>query len=137
MKFGYSALYQRGWGIAMFRRRFHIAGMSNELVDLDKLQKLRRNLGRIPFTDDAIAAYYCAMDPATPTKAKAIIFGALVYFITPTDVIPDILIPGFTDDAAILAAALGMVRGHMTDGHYRKARAFLMQPAEDTNGDVV
>ena len=133
----------------MFRRRFHIAGMSNELVDLDKLQadaeivedsfwqKLRRNLGRIPFTDDAIAAYYCAMDPATPTKAKAIIFGALVYFITPTDVIPDILIPGFTDDAAILAAALGMVRGHITDGHYRKARAFLMQPAEDTNGDIV
>ncbi|MEQ9329368.1 MAG: YkvA family protein [Rhodospirillales bacterium] len=114
--------------------------MSDEPFDLEKLRsdaeivedgfwrKLRRNIGRIPFADDAVAAYYCAMDPRTPTKAKAVIFGALVYFITPTDVIPDILIPGFTDDAAIFAAALTMARAYMTKEHYAKARAFLDQP---------
>ena len=118
----------------------HIAPMSEEQVDLEKLRsyaeivedgfwrKLRRNIGRIPFADDAVAAYYCAMDPHTPTKAKAVIFGALVYFITPTDVIPDILIPGFTDDAAIFAAALTMARAHMTKEHYAKARTFLDRP---------
>jgi uncharacterized membrane protein YkvA (DUF1232 family) len=114
--------------------------MSEDPVDLEKMRtdaeivedgfwrKLRRNFGRIPFADDAVAAYYCAMDPRTPTKAKAVILGALVYFITPTDVIPDILIPGFTDDAAIFAAALTMARAHMTNEHYAKARAFLDQP---------
>jgi uncharacterized membrane protein YkvA (DUF1232 family) len=124
----------------------HIAVMADEPTDLVKLRedaeiveesfwtKLRRNLGRIPFADDAVAAYYCARDPATPTKAKAIILGALVYFITPTDVIPDILIPGFTDDAAILAAAIAMVQKYMTNEHYARARAFLGQEEPAATG---
>ena len=30
------------------------------------IEKAHRTLGRIPFTDEAVAAYYCATDDATP-----------------------------------------------------------------------
>lgn len=33
--------------------------------------KVRANLHRVPFMEDAIAAYYCAIDPATPVAVKA------------------------------------------------------------------
>ncbi|MDZ7711648.1 MAG: YkvA family protein [Rhodovibrio sp.] len=50
--------------------------------------KARRVLGRVPFLEDAVAAYYCARDPETPTQVKAVLFGALAYFILPTDLVP-------------------------------------------------
>ena len=71
--------------------------------------KLRRSLGVIPFARDAIAAFHCAIDANTPRHAKAVIFGALAYFVVPFDSIPDWLpLLGFTDDAAALAAAIAM-----------------------------
>ena len=48
--------------------------------------KLRRVLDRIPFAGDLLAAYYCALDPNTPLRAKAILMAALVYFIMPVDI---------------------------------------------------
>ena len=57
---------------------------------------------------------YCAIQrPASevPTWAKGIIIGALGYFILPLDAIPDVLpAVGYTDDLAVLAAAIGAVR---------------------------
>ncbi len=55
---------------------------------------------------EAMVLYYCLRDPDTPGRAKAIIIGALGYFILPFDCIPD-LIPGagFTDDLAVLIMA--------------------------------
>lgn len=64
------------------------------------LPKLLRVAGRIPFADDLAAAYYCAIDPETPTKVKLVLFTALGYFVLPVDAIPDVLTGlGFTDDA--------------------------------------
>ncbi|MFN8925292.1 MAG: hypothetical protein ACK5WM_07040, partial [Rhodospirillales bacterium] len=37
--------------------------------------KVRANLGRVPFATDAVAAWYAAIDPATPPRAKAILLG--------------------------------------------------------------
>lgn len=88
--------------------------------------KLRRTIPRIPFLDEVVAAYYCATDPATPLKAKAILYGALAYFILPIDIVPDfILWLGFTDDAAVLYAAIRTVRSYMTDRHRLQARAAI------------
>jgi uncharacterized membrane protein YkvA (DUF1232 family) len=73
-----------------------------------------------------VAAYYCATDPGTPLKAKAILYGALAYFILPIDIVPDfILWLGFTDDAAVLYAAIRTVRSYMTDSHRLQARAAI------------
>ena len=88
--------------------------------------KLRRTVGRIDFAREAVAAWYCATDPATPTRVKAILVGALAYFILPTDVIPDVIVGlGFTDDAAVFWAAWKAVSGHITDRHRARAAAAL------------
>lgn len=89
-------------------------------------RKLRANLHRIPFLEDLLAAYFCATDPATPFKTKAILLGALAYFVLPVDALPDwLLIAGFTDDAAVLAGAVQAVRANLTPRHWTRARAAL------------
>jgi len=88
--------------------------------------KLRRTLGRVPFVESAVAAWYCARDPKTPKRVKAAIIGALVYFISPIDLIPDILaVLGYTDDAAVFWAVWRSVREHVTPAHRDQARAYL------------
>lgn len=94
--------------------------------------KLRRAVGSIDFAREAVAAWYCACDPATPARVKAILIGALAYFILPTDVIPDVLLGlGFTDDAAIFWAAWKAVSSHITETHRAQAdTAFERQDIE-------
>lgn len=82
-------------------------------------RKARANLDRVPFLEDAVAAYYCAIDPGTPAAVKAALVGVLVYFVLPFDLIPDVLLGvGFTDDAAVIAGVIAAMRRHMTAGHY-------------------
>lgn len=89
-------------------------------------KKLKRVLSRVPFAEDLIAAYYCAMDSETPTKVRATLLGALAYFILPLDFIPDIILGvGFTDDAAILAAAIATVSSHILPKHRDAAKQAL------------
>ncbi len=88
--------------------------------------KLRRNFGRVPFLEEAVSAYYCAFDPATPRPVKAMLLAALAYFVVPTDLIPDFIAGiGFTDDAAVLFATVRMVAGHITDRHREQAHQRL------------
>ncbi len=77
----------------------------------------------IPFADDLVAAYFCALDPATPHRVRAMLLAALAYFILPADMIPDFLIGvGFGDDAAVLFATINMVGSHITPTHREAAR---------------
>lgn len=88
--------------------------------------KLRRHARRIPLLDDVVAAYYCARDGETPLRAKAVLFGALAYLVLPADAVPDILsMVGFTDDAAVIYAAVRAVRPHIKDRHRAAARSAL------------
>ena len=91
-------------------------------------QKARSTLGKVPFTEDAVAAFYCATDSATPLPIRATLFGALAYFILPFDAVPDFLLGlGFTDDAAIMIAAFTAARMHITEAHRAKAREWLLK----------
>lgn len=91
-------------------------------------QKLARNLARVPFAEEAVAAWYCAFDPITPLKDKGILLGALVYFILPFDLVPDFILGlGFTDDLAVLMTAITLVKSHITQNHRDKAKAVLVQ----------
>ncbi len=84
--------------------------------------KLRKFAARIPFAEDAVAAYFCATDKKTPLKVRGTLLAALAYFILPLDFIPDILvIAGFTDDLTVLTAALALVQTHVTDDHREQA----------------
>jgi len=92
-------------------------------------KKLLKVAGRIPFAEELAAAYFCATDPATPSRVKAILIAALAYFVMPVDFIPDFVAGiGFTDDAAVLATAIGLVSGHVKPRHHAKARAALGLP---------
>lgn len=94
--------------------------------------KLRKVAGRIPFARDALAAYYCATDRETPPRVRGILFAALVYFIMPTDIIPDFFaVIGFSDDMAVLMAAFAMIRGHLRPQHYEAADRVLTDGLND------
>jgi len=90
------------------------------------LATARKAARQVPFMEDVVAAYYCALDPATPTKVRATLLAALAYFVLPLDTIPDFILGiGFGDDATVLMAAFAMIRSHMRDDHYDAARAAL------------
>lgn len=86
----------------------------------------KRAARQVPFMDEVVAAYYCALDKNTPLRAKGILLAALGYFILPADTIPDIVLGlGFTDDIAVLTAAITAVRAHMTPAHRLAAQEAL------------
>ncbi|QBK32081.1 YkvA family protein [Roseitalea porphyridii] len=90
--------------------------------------KVKRYARMIPFIDEVVAGYYCAMDPETPPRVRGILLAALAYFILPLDSIPDFLIGfGFGDDIAVLTAAFAAVRGNITEAHRAAARKALAE----------
>lgn len=95
----------------------------------DKLKKAGRKL---PFAEEAVAAYYCATDSRTPASARALLFAALAYFIAPIDMVPDLLaVIGFGDDMAVLMSVFAILKTNITDEHRSKARAFLKKEASE------
>ena len=89
---------------------------------------LRRAARYVPFADDLVAAYFCALDPATPHRVRAVLLAALAYFVLPIDAVPDILAGiGFSDDVTVLVAAIAMVRSHITPTHREAARRTLSE----------
>ena len=90
-----------------------------------KVKRVGRNL---PFAEDLVAAYYCTLDPETPSRVRITLLAALAYFVVPIDAITDLLpLIGFADDAAVLAAAISQVAGSITERHREQARAALAE----------
>ena len=74
----------------------------------------------------ALLLYYALESPTISTLDKAIIYGALGYFICPIDVVPDILpFIGLADDIAVLAWAFSRVKHNVTDLTREKAKTKL------------
>jgi uncharacterized membrane protein YkvA (DUF1232 family) len=90
------------------------------------LPKLKLVLAHVPFAPDLLAAYYAVLDRETPLRVRVTLAAALAYFVLPFDVIPDFIVGlGYTDDAAILYAAVRMVSGAMQQHHYDAAQRWL------------
>lgn len=86
----------------------------------------KRAARQIPFMDEVAAAYFCAIDPKTPLRPKGVMLAALAYFVLPFDAIPDFLIGfGYSDDLAVLTAAIASIRTHIKPEHRAKAAAAL------------
>jgi uncharacterized membrane protein YkvA (DUF1232 family) len=95
-------------------------------------RKIKRVTARLPFMEDILAAYYCAFDRQTPRHIQVALLGAIAYFVLPFDFVPDLLpILGFTDDAAILAAAIRMVASNITPAHREAAQAAIKRGLEE------
>jgi len=83
----------------------------------------------------ALQLYFVLKRPDVPFWAKSTIIGALGYFISPLDTIPDFIAGvGYTDDASVLAAALVAVSIYIDEDIKRQAEAALTRwwPEEGT-----
>jgi uncharacterized membrane protein YkvA (DUF1232 family) len=96
--------------------------------------KFWSTLGAIPFSEELAAAWYCATDERTPGRVKGVLFAALAYFVLPTDILPDFIVAiGFTDDATVLATAMGIVAAHIKPVHRKAACTLLRLPRPQTD----
>jgi uncharacterized membrane protein YkvA (DUF1232 family) len=87
---------------------------------------LLREVASLPFADQLLTAYYCAFDRGTPVYVKAILVGAILYFVVPDRFIPKNLpLVALADDAAVLAAAFKAVSSHVKPEHREAAQRTL------------
>ena len=78
-----------------------------------------------------IKSWLAMADSNTSVRHKAILGGALAYFVLPTDMVPDVLAGvGFTDDMAALTLAANSVGNAITDEHEAQAREKLSSMTE-------
>ncbi|MEO4001151.1 YkvA family protein [Mesorhizobium sp. CAU 1732] len=88
----------------------------------------KRAARHIPFMDEVVASYFAAIDPKTPLRVRGTLLAALAYFVMPVDIIPDFIFGlGFTDDLAVLTAAITAIQGHIKPAHRKAARAALSE----------
>jgi uncharacterized membrane protein YkvA (DUF1232 family) len=121
---GNSEQYSESWADA--EARAQRLAENEETLKQRFWRKLRALAVRLPFAEDLLAAYYCAFDRQTPAHVKAVLVGAVAYFVLPADLIPDVLpVIGYTDDAAMLAGAIRLVAAHITPDHREAARRKL------------
>ena len=83
----------------------------------ERARKYRRALGDawgyVHIFIRMLRSYARRQYTAVPWKTIAIITGALLYFMMPFDALPDFILGGFIDDAAILAAVARQVRNDL------------------------
>lgn len=105
-----------------------IIAKNNTSVRRGFWRKLSHYIARIPFAADLAAAYFCAIDPQTPLRVRGVLLAALAYFVMPADMIPDFIAGiGFSDDATVLATAIGIVSSHIKQQHRNEAKKALGQ----------
>lgn len=76
----------------------------------------------------ALQLFYVAQSPQCPMKVKAGIYGALGYFISPIDLIPDVTpVVGYSDDASAIGLALLLAQMYITEEVKEKARSKIHQ----------
>jgi uncharacterized membrane protein YkvA (DUF1232 family) len=111
----------RNVGLAKYLRR-----ASSIVKDPKKLKRIaaavvryaKTNKGPVnAFLKDLRLLWEIARDTAngryenTPTRSMILIAAALIYFLSPVDLIPDLLPGGFIDDAAVIAWVVQSSRG--------------------------
>lgn len=111
------------------KKYLQVAKYSNQKqkrVEINFWPKFRKFIGKVPFSDDLLAAYFCAFDEKTPKKVRGVLLAALAYFILPVDFVPDFILGlGFTDDATVLMTAFGLVSQYVKPKHVKKAKEAL------------
>lgn len=99
----------------------------------EKLKKFAKKAGS-SVVYAVLLLYYTLQKKEVPMKVKAVIIGALGYFILPIDLIPDMFVGiGFTDDLGALGVALFQVALYVDDHVKQQAKDKL----KDWFGDHV
>lgn len=78
-----------------------------EFIDNHLWYKLEKFGKKISFIKDIQALYRYLKDKSVPWYRKSIIVGALIYFISPIDAVPDLApLIGYLDDLGVITAVL-------------------------------
>lgn len=92
-----------------------------------KLRRVAKVAGR-EVVEKALCLYYAAQRPEVPAWAKATVYGALGYFILPTDAIPDVMPAlGYADDLSALTLAIAAIVTYVDSSVRAKARERINQ----------
>ena len=91
----------------------------------EKLSSYAKSAG-IDVVEKALLLYYAAQEEGTPAWAKATIIGALGYFISLLDAVPDLTpIIGYTDDLGVLAMAIATISAYINQNVRHKTKEKL------------
>lgn len=83
---------------------------ASRYVRVNFRDKLRQVAGLGKLADHLWALYHYMTDPSVHWSKKAVVVSALVYFIVPTDAMPDFVpIAGFLDDIGVISLTVRYV----------------------------
>lgn len=85
--------------------------------ELPKLKETAQNIGG-KLWEGVNYLWEAMQDPSVPREAKFVAIAALLYFVTPIDLISDILPGGYADDGVVLALAVKAVADILA--HHKK-----------------
>lgn len=90
-----------------------------------KLLRAGRAAGR-EVVEKVLWLWFASRRPDLPAWARTAVYGALAYFVLPTDAIPDLL-PGigYGDDLGVLAWALATIANYVDADVKRRTEALL------------
>lgn len=91
----------------------------------DKITKTAKSAG-VKVIYAALLLYYVLKKPNIPMRIKAVIYGALGYFVSPLDAILDITpVIGYSDDLGVLVLALTVVSAYIDQEVKNNAKSKL------------
>lgn len=97
----------------------------NEQSLMTKISRFAKKAG-LNTTYYVLLLYNMLVSSTISLADKTIVVGALGYFISPLDVIPDVILgTGFLDDASVLVLALGTVVNSITPSIKDAAKKYL------------
>lgn len=127
-KSGVSRLKTAGIPLDLIDPKLTATNMSNAKINYSdetfwaKLKNFAVTAGK-EVVEKALILYYTAQNPKVPSWAKGVVIGALTYFISPVDAIPDVLVGiGFTDDLGVLLAAIATVSVYINADSKQQAK---------------
>lgn len=96
-----------------------------------KVKKVAKKAGR-EIIEEALKLFYIIITKRIGTVAKATAIGALGYFISPIDAIPDITpVVGYADDLGVIALAISSLKKYITPKIEKQAK----EKSEDIFGE--
>ncbi|HOX57856.1 MAG TPA: YkvA family protein [Verrucomicrobiota bacterium] len=99
------------------------AGHYSEQGFWRKVKKYAKKAGR-EVIEKALQLYYAGGRKETPAWAKAVVVGALGYFIWPLDVIPDAIpFAGYSDDLGVILGAILTINSYINANVKKQAAA--------------
>ena len=90
---------------------------------LEKIGKYAKQIG-LKLLYEVLLLWYVLEKEDLPTDVKLKIYAALGYFISPFDLVPDLLpVVGYSDDAIAIGIAIGIAHMYIDEEVRRKAKA--------------